>query len=216
MAIVPRSYVLARLNLLLAIRQLSMGKSQAAVDTWIAGIRFAEDLSKGGSLVFALTSKGVMVLEMRSIAVEVKKGLLNNAQKKQLYAAISKLPEGGFDWGKIWEIEDSGLSIFFEQVRQAQDQRGFYEKILGQAAPKDCVPPNAQQMSAYHDYMRKVADALRLPIPIAKTQIEGLVADRKKICSAIEVGIPSPERTNEARQEIASARADLLAVLLPK
>lgn len=212
-AFVPRAHVLARLNLLRGIRQMAQGQSQAAVDTWIAAIRFAQDLTKGGSLIFSLTAANVLQLEMRTITAEATRGRLSGAQKKQLYAAVHALPDDGFDWGLAWELDSASADLFFAEMQKSHNAASLYERIMGTDAPKGCVPPSAAQVGTYHDYMAKVAAALRQPPDGAKTQIVTLDAERQKICNSIQVAIPNPQRVNHVRAEIVSTRHDLLAAL---
>jgi hypothetical protein len=51
MAYAPRARVLARLNTLEGMRQMVHGDSQSAVNTWLAGMHFSQDLARGGSLI---------------------------------------------------------------------------------------------------------------------------------------------------------------------
>ncbi len=212
-AFVPRAHVLARLNLLRGIRQMAQGQSQAAVDTWIAGVRFAQDLAKGGSLIFSLTAASVLQLEMRTLVAEAKQGRFNASQRKQLYAAVKVLPDDGFDWELAWEFDSASADLFFAEMQKSPHAASLYERIMGTDAPKGCVPPSSPQVKAYDEYMAKVAAALRQPPAHAKTQVETLEAERKKICSSIELAIPNPQRVNDVRAEIVSTRKDVLAAL---
>jgi hypothetical protein len=212
-AFVARAHVLARLNTLQGIREMAQGHSQGAVDAWIAGIRFAQDLTKGGSLIFALTAKSVLVRELRTLTAEAQQGRLNKTQRKQLYAAVSALPEDGFDWGLAWEMDEAGVDVFFAELQRSQKPATFFERLMGQPAPKDCVPPSAQQVKVYHQYMSDVASALRVPAPEVKSRLAALDGEAKNICEAIRIAIPSPDRVNDARVEIAAARKELLESL---
>jgi hypothetical protein len=212
-AFVPRAHVLARLNTLRGIREMAQGHSQAAVDTWIAGIRFAQDLTKGGSLVFALTAKSVLVLELRTLTAEAQHGRLTAMQRKQLHAAVNALPDDGFDWGLAWEMDEAGVDVFFAELQRSQKPATFFERLMGQSAPKDCIPPSAQQVNVYHQYMSDVASALRVPPSEVNPRLAALDGEAKNICEAIRQAIPSPDRVNDARVEIAAARKNLLDAL---
>jgi hypothetical protein len=215
-AFVSRAHVLGRLNTLRGIREMAKGQSQAAVDTWTAGIRFAQDLTKGGSLIFALTAKSVLLQEFHPLTLEAKVGRLNSAQKKQLYAAAKALPEDGFDWGLAWEMDEAGADVFFAEMQRTQNPAGLYERLMGEPAPKGCVPPGAQQVKLYHEYMADVTAALRLPPSATKQRLAELDAKAKGICEAIRQAIPSPERMNDARIEVITAREALLQALQTK
>jgi uncharacterized protein YggU (UPF0235/DUF167 family) len=212
-AFVPRAYVLSRLNTLQGIREMAQGQPHAAVNKWIAGIRFAQDLTKGGSLIFSLTAKSVLILELRTLAAEAKLGRLKGMEKKQLYAAVKALPEDGFDWGLAWEMDEAGADVFFTEMQSSRNPAGLFESLMGEPAPRGCVPPSPQQVQAYHRYMSEVAAALRLKPTATKQQLAELDGKAKGICEAIRVAIPSPQRVNEARIEVTAARQALLQVL---
>jgi hypothetical protein len=215
-AFVPRARVLARLSTLQGIREMAKGQGQAAVDTWLSGIRLAQDLTKGGSLIYALTASSALRQEMRVLTAEAKQGHLNDTQKKQLYAAMNALPADGFDWGSAWEMEEGGGEVFFAEMQRSKEPASLYESMIGAPAPKECVPPSAQQVLAYRQYMSEVSAALRLPPPVAKERIAGLDSKEKGICTAIRNLIPSPQRVNGARIEIAQERQALLEALQAK
>ena len=212
-AFVPRAHVLARLNTLLGIRQMVKGQPQAAVDTWIAGIRFAQDLTKGGSLLFALTAKSVLAQEMHTLTAEAKQGHLNAEQKKRLYDALSALPEDGFDWGLAWEMDTVSADAFYAEMQKSKDPAKLFERLFEEPAPKGCVPPSAAQLKLYHEYMNDVAAALRLPTAATQQRLVELDSKAKGICEAIRVAIPSAERTNEARTELITTRRESLNAL---
>ena len=212
-AFVPRAYVLSRLNTLRGIREMARGQSQDAVDTWIAGIRFAEDLAKGGSLIFSLTAKSLLTLEMHTLTAEAKQGRLNNSQRRQLYAAVKALPEDGLDWGQAWEMDEAGTDVFFAEMQNSKNPAGLFEGLMGEPAPKGCVPPSPQQVQAYHGYMSDVAAALRLKPASTSQRLAELESRAKGICEAIRVAIPSPQRVNDARIEVITAREALLQAL---
>lgn len=215
-AFVPRAYVLARLNTLRGMREMSHGEAQAAVDTWIAGIRFAQDLMKGGSLIFALTAKGVMVREMRALNEETRQGHLSSAQKKQLYAAVHALPDDVFDWALAWEMDEVSADVYLAELLRTKNPADLYESMMGRSAPKGCMPPSPQQVEAYHKYMEVVANALRLPPEAAKQRLGAIDPKAYGICETIRDAIPSAQRVNDERMELVSARAGLLQTLQTK
>lgn len=212
-AFVPRAHVLARLNMLQGIRQMAKGQPQAAVETWLAGIRFAQDLTRGGSLIFSLTAKSVLQQEMHTLTAEAKQRRLNSTQKKQLYTAVNALPEDGFDWELAWELDSAGADVFFEEMQRSQNPKGVFESLMGKLAPKGCIPPSAQQVMLYHEYMNDVAAALRLPPPATKQRLVELDGKANGICEAIRLAIPCSQCVNDARVEIIGARKDLLDAL---
>ncbi len=215
-AYVSRARVLARLNTLQGMREMAKGQSQAAVDSWLAGIRFSDHLSKGGSLILAWIAKSALLPNLRELTTDAKQGRLNSMQKKPLYAAVHALPEDGFDWGRAWETEEAAGETLFEELQRSQNPAALYESLMGATLPKDCVPPSTQQVQAYSNYMSDVAAALRLPPPAAKQRLAELDGAAKVLCEAIRQVIPAPQRVNDARIEVTVAREALLQALQTK
>src|SRR5258706_2975189 len=55
---VMRARRLARLNGFEGIREMAHGDSRAAVHTWLAGLKFGQDLSRSGPVIVALVAGG--------------------------------------------------------------------------------------------------------------------------------------------------------------
>jgi hypothetical protein len=212
-AYVSRARVLARLNTLQGMREMAKGQPQAALDTWLAGIRFSDHLAKGGSLILTWIAKSALLPNLRELTTDARQGRLNSMQKKQLYAAVHALPEDGFDWGRAWETEEAAGETLFEELQRSQNPAALYESLMGATSPKDCVPPSTQQVQAYSNYMRNVAAALRLPAAKTPARLAELDGEAKDICGAVRQVIPAPQRVNDARTEVTGAREALLQAL---
>lgn len=215
-AFVPRAHVLARLNTLRGMREMANGQPQAAVDTWIAGIHFAQDLMKGGSLIFALTAKSVLMREIHALTEQAKQGHLKSAQKQQLYATVHALPADGFDWALAWEMDEGSADVYLAELLRTKNPAALYESMMGRPAPKGCMPPSPHQLEVYHRYMADAAAALRLPPASAKQKLAGLNPGAYGICGALVEVIPSPQRVNDERMEVEAAREALLQALRAK
>jgi hypothetical protein len=98
-------------------------------------------------------------------------------------------------------------------MQRSQKPATFFEKLMAQPAPKDCMPPSTQQVNFYHEYMSEVTSALRLAPPAAKQRLEELDGKAKSICETIRQSIPSADRVNDTRVEIVAVRKDLLQAL---
>jgi hypothetical protein len=124
--------------------------------------------------------------------------------------------EDRFDWSHAWEIETAGGESFFAELQHSQNPVALYESLMGEPVPKSCVPPGAKDVRQYEEYMTDVAAALRLPPSEMRQQFARLQGKERSICEAIQRIIPSPERVNDARIEVVSARETLLQALLAK
>jgi hypothetical protein len=215
-AYAPRARVLARLNTLQGMREMAKGQSQEAADAWLAGMRFTGHLAKGGSLIFALIAKSTLLPNLHALMAEVKQGHLNASQKQQITSALMTLPEDGFDWSRAWEIEEVSGEHFLAEVQRSPSPVATYSELMGKPESTNCVPPTAQEVQAYRDYMNEVSTALRLAPPTTKRRLLELDSKAKDICEPIRNLIPSPQRVNDARVEIMTARKELLDALSAK
>lgn len=215
-AYAPRSRVLARLNTLEGMREMARGQTQVAVDTWLAGLRFTSHLAKGGSLIFALIAKSSLLPNLRALNVAVDQGRLNDSQKQQVESALHAMPPDGFDWSRAWELEQAGGDQFFEKLQRSKDPKGFYEAVAGCGAPNTCVPPKAEEVRGYDQYMEGIKTALRLPPLETKKKSAEWDARESALCEAIRNIIPSAGRVNDARVEIVTTREALMQSLKTK
>jgi hypothetical protein len=155
-AYAPRARALARLNTLEGMRQLAGGNTQSATDTWLAGVRFSQDLARGGSLIFALTAKNALLANLRALNLAAANGQLTVAQRQQVTAAVRALPEDAFDWSAAWGLESATLDHSLHELQSASDPRGLYQQAMGTAAPEKGVPPSTQEIRDFEAYMRAV------------------------------------------------------------
>ncbi len=215
-AYAPRARALSRLNTLEGMRQLAAGDSAAAVNTWLAGVRFSQDLARGGSLIFAVMAKSALLSNIRELREAVLNGKLPEAQRKRVAAAIRALPEDGFNWAAAWGVEAASLQQFLFELRSAPSPGAVYEATMGSPAPKSDFPPTAQSIHLYSDYMLAVQSALREPPGKAKATLDSLEAKRIALTEVEQKITPSPQKSNSNRIEVMNARAELLQALNPK
>jgi hypothetical protein len=212
-AYAPRARALARLNTLEGMRQLAGGNTQSATDTWLAGVRFSQDLARGGSLIFALTAKNALLANLRALNLAAANGQLTVAQRQQVTAAVRALPEDAFDWSAAWGLESATLDHSLHELQSASDPRGLYQQAMGTAAPEKGVPPSTQEIRDFEAYMRAVQSALKELPEKSKASLDGLEAKRSSLPEAEQRMIPNAQKSNQARIDIANARAELLQTL---
>jgi hypothetical protein len=212
-AYAPRARALARLNTLEGMRQMAKGDSQSAVNSWLAGIRFSQDLEHGGTLIFALMAKATLLPNVRMLTEAARSGQLNHVEKMLVATRVRALPEDGFDWGAAWELESVTVEQTLEELRRARDPRESYEAIMGQTAPKQGLPPTTEDIQEYRQYAGAIQAALRRPPAEANGLIDGLEAQRRGLGTVEQSMIPTAQRVNRVRMEVTTARADLLDTL---
>lgn len=209
-AYAPRARALARLNTLEGMRQLAKGDSQSAVNAWLAGIRFSQDLTRGGTLIFALMAKSVLLPDLRLLAQAKRNGQLSEAEKKEVLAAIRPLPEDVFDWGSAWEIESVSAENILHELQTATEPGAAYQVVMGKPAPKQGLPPTARDIKKFQEYMLAVERALREPPARASGLIDGLQTRWDALSEVEQSMIPNPQGVNAARIEAFNARAELM------
>jgi hypothetical protein len=209
-----RSRRLEQLNTVEAVRQLAKGDSKSAVETWRAGIRFSQDLGRGGPVIHALVASAMLMDELHAVANYAGPGKLAEAQREELYVAVKAMPEDGFDWGVSWGVETAMGEEWLGQLRTMDDPSGYYKRI-GIPVPKG-VPPSEQDVEKYSEFMLAAQVALREPPEKAKPLLEDLESRERKLSQVLQLRIVDPVKCNEARGKVAEAREHLLQVLSAK
>jgi len=198
-AYVPRAQVLARLNTLYGMRMAARGKAQEAIDTWLAGISFAQHLTRGGGLIFSLIAKMTLLSNFQALTQAARAGGWNDAQRAEVRKAVSALPETGFDWSEALWYEQDPLDIFSKQMRQAKNPRAYYEEMTGRPAPGIFEVPSAAEVASFHGLMSEAMGALRLPPAQAEDRLRALQEAVKTLHPFYRETTPSFTRINEAR-----------------
>lgn len=208
-----RARVMARLSALQAMREMAAGDSQAALERWIAGIRFASHLAKGGSLISALTAKSALLPNLRMLTLETTKGHFTEAQKKQILATLKTVPEDGIDWAAAWELEELFIEAFLNELRTSKDPRATYQASMEEAMPEGLEIPSPNELSKFREYMAGAMAAFKLSPDAAKSTLEKLETQKQALNEFIRRLIPSPQKVSESRAEVLSYRNALLVAL---
>jgi hypothetical protein len=212
-AYAPRARALARLNTLEGMRQLAKGDSQAAVNTWLAGIRFSEDLARGGTLIFALMAKSVLLPDLRLLEQAARNGRLSEAEKKDVLGRVRAMREDAFDWASAWGMETATLEQMLQELRKASDPNAYYEALMSKPAPKEGLPPTTEDMQRFRGYMTAIESALREPPSKATGVLNGLGEKWSSLSEVEQRVTPDAQKVNAARVEIATARANMLRMV---
>jgi hypothetical protein len=202
---------LERLNTVEGIRELAKGNGEAAVNTWLSGIRFAQDVGRGGPAILALVGSALLTESLQAITLQAKQDRLQPAQKKALYDAIKQLPQDGFDWGISWGIEYAIANQFLEGLRKSTDPRAVYRQMKV-PVPKG-VPPTQQDIDRYGEFMLAVQSALRERPDNAMPQLNDLESRERKLSEVARMLVPNPSMCNRARIKVLSDRNELLQAL---
>jgi hypothetical protein len=215
-AYVPRARVLARLNTVYGMRLAANGKAQEAIDTWLAGIRFSQHLTRGGGLIFSLIAKMTLLSNFNVLRRTVQGGGWTSLQQKQVEDAIRTLPKTGFDWSEALWHEQAGLEVGARQIAEAENPRALYEEINGNPAPANFEPPNASDTAAFQKVMAAAESTLRLPPEQAEDRLKALQESVKMLHPFYRDATPSFTHINDARKDVEAARERILGMLSGK
>jgi hypothetical protein len=212
-AYVPRARVLARLNTLYGMRMMGKGKTQAAVDTWLDGIRFSQHLAQGGTLIFKLVAEVSLLSNFDALTRAAQARQLDDMQKHEIAVAVRALPEDGFNWSEAMALEESANEIAARELQAAANPEAYYQELMGQPAPSHFSVPNSKDLEAFRALMAAAAADLRLPPDRAQEFLPQLQERASQLDSFFRQVVPSPVRINDARAKVEAARAKLLQAL---
>jgi len=123
-----RARRLAQLNGFEGMREMGHGDSQTAVNTWLAGFKFVQDVSRSGPVIVALVAGAMILDNQQPLRNSARQGKLSEQEKKELSAFLKAMPEGGFDWGLPWGVECAIGEQFLQQLRTSGNPKAVYEK----------------------------------------------------------------------------------------
>jgi hypothetical protein len=215
-AYAPKARVMASLNTLYGMRQTAKGNERAAVQTWLDGVRFSQDIAKGGSLIFAIIAKLSLVPDLRAITQTVQSGKLPRAERERVEQIVSALPDSVFDWSNAEMLEEGGINQALDQMEKSQNPATAYATIGGKEAPAHLVFPTSSERAAFHKFMVSVAEAFRLPPDQTRMKLPPLEQTLKSLNPFYVDLVPSLSRANDARLEIATVRQQLLQAVSAK
>ena len=175
-----RARVLGRLSVASGMRLAARGETSAAVDRWLAAIRFSQHLASGGTLISLLSANSILLPSLRGLAGEVSR--LTPESRARIEAGLRALPETGFDWPDAMLREEQALV----------------------AGVRTNAIPNlrTQDLGTLRTTVAKIVDALRLPPDRARTTLASV--------NVGSLPFPSPTRVNEQREVIRGARQKVL------
>ena len=190
-----RARLLSHLNALQGIREMAHGDPRTAVDTWLAGVHFGQDMSRSGPAIAALVAHAIILDNLDPLRDSARQEKLNEEEKTELFVVVKAMPEDGFDWGAAWGVEFAIGDQFLQKSRTA-GKRESDDKIR-----------------AYEEYMLAAQAALREPPSEVKSRIADLESKLRRLGKVEQNLIPSLRVTNEARIRLATAHQELMQAL---
>jgi hypothetical protein len=193
-----RARLLSQLNELQGMREMAHGDSRKAVDTWLAGVHFGQDVSRGGPMIAALIAHAIILDNLSLLRDSARQGKLNEEQKTELSVIVKAMPEDGFDRGAAWGVEFAIGDQFLRKSRTADK------------------PESDDKIRAYEEYTLAAQAALREPPAEAKSRITDLEPKLHRLGKVEQNLVPNVRMINEARIRLATARQELMQALSTK
>lgn len=228
-----RARALARLNVLLGLQRVHQRKPAEAADAWAAGIRFCRDIASGAPLVGALHASSQMQLHMR--AIERSREQLPAAKLRGMEELVSSLPEDGFDWGAVVDVELGVVMGLQEGLAASDDPCRDLRRVFGGAASRtqqdrtvaDYLGLSVEQLtdrqavrqavkrglSSMRSLRPQMVAAFRLPQAQSIAAVRN-IGEKAEADPTLAQGWPSFAKANEeSRGDLVKARARLLLAL---
>lgn len=211
-----KARVLARLNTLYGMRLAAKGDFRRATDTWLAGIRFSQHLSQGGPLIFLLIARAGLLSDLNAMTIAVRNASFPMAEKLRIETALRNLSESAYDWGEALRLEEVSCEMFADELACSSEPAKLYAAALGDEAARTFSVPTAKDRANFHQLMLGAESALRQPPDAARERLKRLEEEVSGLSPFFQQCTPSFTKQNEARAEIAAARARLLQALATK
>ncbi len=234
-----RGRALARLNVLYGMRLVSRGQSGLAVDAWLSGLRFAQDLAREGSLISALVATSALDAHYKALQRFVESGNPNPALRTRIRSGLRGLPAYGVDWQEAWRAEGMAIEVLLLRMETMNPSDAYKQLVSLLGDPMAANPEKSRQdlaakvglqpidlsdseklrkvlRQALQDHRRLMEDiiaAYRLPHREAEIRLTAIAARRKTASVLLRSVFPSPTRANELRGEAETHRTTLLNLL---
>lgn len=213
LAHLPKARVLARLNALYGARQMARGDTEGAVKTWLTGLQFAQDMSKGVGLIAALSAQPAFMANLRLLTTAVKSGGVNTQLENKVRTEMHTLPLDGLPWVESIRFETWADAESLRYLAKAPDFPALYKDWFGSVPPQSAKPPSASEISAFRELMNEVAAAFQLPPAQTRERIATIVARLKTMNPAVQAVFPNYQRLNDNREKMVNQKEDLLKAL---
>ena len=198
----PKARVLARLNALYGAQQMAKGDVSGAINTWLAGLRFAQDVEKGIGLIGLLSAKPAFLANLHLLTQAVQSGAVNAELQGKIRSQLQKLPNEGLNWidsikAEAWAGED-GLKY----LSHAANFQETYKNFFSEPPPQPAQPPSAGDIASFQEYMNDVIAAFRQPYAQTQERLSAITARTKTMNPTVQSVIPGYQRMNDARKQV--------------
>ncbi len=209
----PKARALARLNALYGARQMAQGDATGAVITWLAGLRFAQHISKDMSLIAVLSAKPALLANLHLLTKAAGSGLLSVESVQKIKAQIALLPKDGLDWPSAVKFEVWADAQALEYLGEGNNFQEKYKRFFSSEPPAASSAPTKADVAAYRALMRDVIAALQMPYEQAKARMQQIETATKSMHPAVQAITPNYSRVNENRHQVSLDLQELTKAL---
>jgi hypothetical protein len=208
----PKARTLARLNALYGARQMAQGDAEGAVSTWLAGLRFAQHVSKDMSLIAVLSAKPALLANLHLLAKAAESGRLSAESLQRVKSQIALLPKDGLDWSSAVKFEAWADGQALKYLGEGNFQEK-YKTFFSEAPPPASAAPTESDIAAYRALMNNIIAAFQLPYEQTKARLQQVEMTKESLHPAIVAITPSYSRLNESRHQVALELQELTKAL---
>jgi hypothetical protein len=209
----PKARTLARLNALYGARQMAQGDADGAVNSWLAGLRFAQHISKDMSLIAVLSAKPALLANLHLLTKAAASGRLSAESVQKIKSQIALLPKDGLDWTSAFKFEAWADGQALKYLGEGNNFQEKYKTFFSHEPPPAAAAPAESDIAAYRNMMKDFIAAFQLPYEQAKARLQQIETAEKSLHPAIQAITPNYSRLNENRHQVALELHELTKVL---
>jgi len=203
-----KTWNLQRLNALEGWRLMAHGDSDAAVETWLKGLKFAHHANSMPRIAGFFAAEVPMETSISALTLAAEKGLVSNASLKTIKAALEQMPPDVIDWKG--PLESEAAEVEFELIHDGPYLYAIRSKLVSDQTPG--AKPTASDIANYRNWMKAVIEAFQLPLAETEVRLEQIRGTFAAYPLAQESAI-NPPGMNKARQRIIEQRQKALQAI---
>ena len=195
---------------------MAKGDAAAAVDTWLAGLRFAQCVAKDMSMIGILSAKPAFMANLQFLTRAARAGSLNPALQDKVRAELHRLPADGLDWPAAVRFEAWADADGLRYLANAPNFAESYKKFYSHEPAQPAHPPTDAEIAEFQDFMNEIVAAFQLPCPQTTERLRAVMKRVEKMNPAVVSAIPNYERFNQNREEVVNEEQNLMSALAGK
>lgn len=214
---VAKARALARLNALAGSRLAAQGKITEALQTWTAGLRFAQHLGQDGTLISVLAAKAALSSDFRAMVNLTSRNPPDAAALTHIGRIARSFPPYPLDWSRAMLTEADAAAIMLKQVAESKEPEKTYELMFGEKKSRDefkeLVKDAPRSRAELQRIFGEAASDFRLPYTQAHPALQNLQRRLKTSTAMSQQVVPNLSRINEERARLETDRAALIALV---